>query len=473
MGTSVSNPGISTPTPPADFNSSLDEAFADTDSPSESASVESEVPETPAAAEPETSEEFQEEAQATEPGDETEEPEPEVAPPVEEEKPAEEAEEPTFDDEEAIAGTHRGRKGFFLTETKYRSREEAHKTVQEIGRAIADEPTVENIKARNAAYLAEQKMYADFLSADGGFDSNGEPYGQLRFLKNFVDEAARAAETGEAPADAMLSFAEALPYTLGRFHPAAQQALENSTLRLAIDRLYPVAKGQIVAGDERTEALLRALQHIDKAVFKTYKTSDKIQLPDPNQQVPDREHSAAQRLEQVLRERKAESWNRFTSNTNNSIRQDAVEGLIAEALKPFEKTKPEKLGETKELLKSKIEAGFKADAELRNAVQVELNAAQIATSERMREERMKNIVRRHSVAARRIIAAELPRISRELSGQIKAQVDARHQKREAASQHRTPGGTGSPVSRSLIPATNNGQKWSREAFNAELEELFS
>jgi hypothetical protein len=474
MATTVTPPAASAAnvTPPADFTSTLDSAFDGSEAvtsaeealaPGDGATeTEPEAPGSPETGDEIVDPEGEEEEAAEQPDAEAEEPQ-EEAPPADE-------------DSEVKPGEHKGKKGFFLTENRYRTFEGAHKNVQAI-EAVLNEPLTPEVAQRNyGAYLGQEQMHADFLAADQA--------SQQKFLQHFVSESKRALADGEASTDAMVSLAGQLPAMLERMHPDAHSVLMTAAARKLIDDLLPVAKAAIQPGDKNSAALLYSLQHIEKKLFGGSFTKEAdIRMPDPNAQRQSRERSAVEELNELKARQSTETWNRWQTSTNENIRStvnkeisDAIDGLFAKApkaLAALKKTNPDKYQAQVDLLNSKIKAEFQSNAELRRAVQVELRNAKIAASEQKRADRSESIVKRHQFAAKRVIEQHLSKIRSELNTAASGALATNHQKREAASQNRAPSGSSGEMRQSLVPPKNpaTGKGWDPAAFNSHIDRL--
>jgi hypothetical protein len=292
-----------------------------------------------------------------------------------------------------------------------------------------------------------------------------------------------AMEDGTAPADAMIAFASQFPSALEKIHPEAYSSLMSTAVRRALDDLLPVARARADA-DPKGAALLNSLQHIEQQLFGKFTRRDDIKLPDPAAALQTRERSAQQELNELKSKQAQESWGHWQKSTNDGIQtgvekeiDEAINSLFSKApkaLAALKKNNPDEFQAQVNLLNSKVREEFKANAELRAAVQVDIRNARIAASEQKRQERSENIVNRHSFAARRVIQQLMPKVSKVLNAATKGALDAVHQRRATASQHRSPSGSGGEVKTSLVSSHNpaTGAKWSPDEFASQVDKLF-
>lgn len=390
---------------------------------------------------------------------------------AEEELPAEDlpAEEPPAKaaDEELPPGVQmkvnaEGKKKFYLPEPVYKDFQGAVELRAKAAEILGEDVTPAALELRQNALIGQEKLYADLLS--------GDPKVQANVVRHFLQEAKTALENGEVGTDPMLGFADAMLETLAAEHPDADARVLSRSTRRVFDDVYQrageLADGRTVdelqaaaktgdASAQRVLNLLYSAQHLDKEIFGKFKKAGDLQARTSDPLAIERERLDSRRAELDKRDAAAatERWRGWQTNTKALVRSAVDEGIntaLAEAQKQYAKY-PNLLKQVADNLRAKVTESIGADARWNELIRLETAKAHRATSDQIRQQTADSIVNKHANKARQIVAAHRDKVLREAVSALKAQSDATHQRREAAAQHRAPGGGGTPVKRSIAP----------------------
>ncbi len=390
--------------------------------------------------------------------------------PAEEELPAEDlpAEEPAKPAEEELPPgvqmktNAEGKKKYYLPEPVFKDFQGAVELRSKAAEILGEDVTPEALELRQNALVGQEKLYADLLS--------GDPRAQANVVRHFLAEAKTALENGEVGADPMLGFTDAMMDTLAKEHPDADARILSRSTRRVFDDIYQraeeLADGRSVGelqeaarnGDANAQKALNLLysaQHLDKEIFGRFKKAGELQARTSDPLAIERERLESRKAELDRRDAAAatERWRGWQTNTKASVRSAVDQGIdaaLAEAQKQYAKY-PNMLKRVADTLRSKVKEGIGADAQMNTLIATETQKAERAVSEQARQRFADSIVRKHANKASQIIAAHRDKVLREEVERLKAQSDATHQRREAAAQHRAPGGGGSPVKRTIAP----------------------
>jgi hypothetical protein len=363
--------------------------------------------------------------------------------------------------------TAEGKEKYYLPGPVYKDHKAAVELRQKAVEIFGEDVTPEALEVRQKALMGQERLYADLLS--------GDPQTQANVVRHFLQEAKTALENGEIGADPMLGFTDAMLDTLAREHPDADARVLRQSTRRVFDDVYEraaeLADGRTVeelqaaakAGDsgaQRALNLLYSVQHLDREIFKQFKKAGEIKARTSDPLAIERERLQARQAELDRREAAAatERWRAAVADMNAKIGSAVsaeVETALAEAKAQYAKF-PSIYEDSVKTLTGAVNESIRNNTALKGRVELLKQQARQAVSPERRLELAEQIAKLYGNYARQVAAIRKTAVLTERVKALKAQSDATHQRREAAAQHRAPGGGGAPVKRSIAPVPGAG-----------------
>lgn len=430
-------------------------------------------------------------------------PPPEVAPAVEEALPAEEEQaegEPTdipADLPEGVELIERnGQKLWAMPEESAKALHASVDRLAALENVSKQDLTPEYLEQRELAFERHNQMMNDLVSQN--------PNAQGRFIEKGLFAAAMNVmeKTGVDPLAGFVSqladklavhpdsgaFIHLRNTVLDHFLPAITPRLENEGLLSVLstneadplarmrDAIVPsllralMVKGHL-AGDENGEKLMAAVQWVEGALYngRFTKMAEVPPLaasqPSPERarlrQIEARENSLWQ-SEQRQAAAEWAGWQAGAKKASADAILTEIEAIFQPLAKDYEKF-PEKAGELKAKLNQAVIEQIKADKIHLGRVSGYWNTAE--SDPASREQARDHINQLYRTAAKRILSAVAPKISKEISASFKAASDAQHKRLEAAAGRKAPGSHGAPLRKSLMPETPlnaSAESWAAE-----------
>lgn len=404
-----------------------------------------------------------EETPAADPTPEAEEaqPEEEATPEAEDEAPEP---EPVVDqqqtEEELPEGVKKGKfrsgkDAMLLTPQRYETFHGAHKTLQQLSEMVGQPITPDIVKLHGDAYLAQERLFNDFLS--------GDQTAQTNLVNGLLEEATRARSEGEIDGNPVIPFTQNYLSTLREREPEAYDAALGFAARDIVEQLYAKA-AQL--GDRN---LFLSLGHAAAALGLPYKREAEMQAffagkgqPDPLTQA----NSRIQSLEAQLNGRTSntqaaqfESWKAATGRSVQSgILDDAVKPAI-EALKDqgYWKTHPEAFDHhVLNRLNSEVKSVLTRDERFNQTIK--LLDQQASRSSAQRRDAISNQIREAYVNRAKLAVESIKgKVLKDAADWAVTQGNSRTARLEAAQSQRGPKSNGQTVQKSLVPDPPKGK----------------
>lgn len=420
-------------------------------------------------------------------GEETEDPSPDDV--VNEETTEEEAEpivEAQATDDELPEGVRKatdrnGKPEMRLTPQRYEKFHGAHKTVREL-EAIAGEPvTPELFGVYAGAYDGQEQLFGDILSAN--------PVSQGNVMNYWFAEGARAMKGGEVGVDPMPSFTsamyaslkglsanpeEALRKTLGKkldtpeyegVAARVQESAANAYAKLRLEAATDLVNElELEAAQTESLDLWKSVGHVAKTLGLAYKKSTEMEAfakgiridPVRNLQQENQKLKAQINGNQTKSQAaQLEAWRATNKQTSlNAVLSEAVMPALSDTQAAWEKLPGGKEGfndMVRDRLHSSVLKTMSEDPRFQGRIKLLQDSASRA-SEQKRADIGHQIKQAYINQANILIDRLLPGIKSFASTAFRERNAATHQRRENAANHRAPGGSGTPVKRSLVPA---------------------
>jgi hypothetical protein len=412
-----------------------------TDSPA----VETETSEQPAA-DPETPLDTPEGAQAgteEEPGEE----QPDEGAETEGSQP-----EPSPDEEELPDGVRRGKDrngkdGVWVDKSRWENTiHPHHKIFQQASELIGEPLSIEAIDLRNRAYLGQERLYTDLLSAD--------PQSQSKVINHFFDEAERSRQEGEIEHDPTVSLGETFYTALRERSPDGYAKLRLLAAKDLISEMYQAAAER---GDKN---LWLSMGHLAKTLGLPYHRADEMEAFISNRSDPVAMLRAEnERLKSELYGRKStehtaqfDQWtNETRTKTTAAVLSEAILPALSEAQKAWEKY-PEAFNDlVVSRLQSAVQKTIAEDRNFADRISLLTEMAKRAASAQKRAEIASQIQQAYVNRARLAADIHKRKILTDAARIFKERNDANHARRSSAQNQRTPTGAGSPIPRSIVP----------------------
>lgn len=345
-----------------------------------------------------------------------------------------------------------GKQGLFVTPERWKTiYDGGYKALKGL-EAIAGEPVTPDLfKVYNEAYLGQERLFGDLLSGDA------KAVGSV--LNHFLQEGARAMKDGEVGTDPIVPLAQQF-YASIQQHPEAYAALRMKAGTDLVTEMYAEA------AQSNNRNLWLATGHIAKTLGLPFKKSDEMESFAKVQTDPVRTlQQENQTLKAQLNGRNTntqaaqlDTWHATTKQaTLNAILNEAVTPALSEIQTAWSKI-PGGKEAFKDLvqdrLHSQVMRTMNEDARFEGRMKLLRDNAARATSAQRRAEIGEQLKQLHVHRANQAIEAHLPAIKSFAANAFKERNAATHQRRENAANHRAPGGSGTPVKRSIVPAGN-------------------
>lgn len=386
-------------------------------------------------------------------GDEetTEEAATEPAEPAVEAKPAEAAAPGEELPEGVRKGKDRnGKDGYWVEPTRWNNIYQNHQLVQKASAILGEPITEAAIDLRNKAYLAQERLYTDMMSAD--------PTSQAQVVTHFLQEAQRALDEGEVAADPMIGFTQNLYDALAQSGSDAYTQLRSRAANDLVDEMYKLA------AEKDDKALYLSAQHFDRALgqrkfrpIADWETRAERRGQDQVLTLQQENERLKAQLNGNGATTQAAQLAEFRTSTNTAIGDAIWKEAITPALesvqehwKPF----PQLFQGIQDRLHSEVMKNIRTDQGFQTRLNVLTKSAAQATSAQRRAELQSDIAALYRNKAKLVIDAVKPGILKEAAEAVKARSDQTHQRRQAAQQvSKGPQGGGEPVPRSIVPKT--------------------
>lgn len=358
-----------------------------------------------------------------------------------------------------------------LTPQRYEKFHGAHKTVREL-ESIAGEPvTPELFDTYNRAYMGQEKLYGDLLS--------GDPKAVSSVLSHFLQEGARALNDGEVGADPIVPLAQTFYSQIQASHPEAYAALRIKAGTDLVQEMYAEA------AQSGNKNLWLATGHIAKTLGLPFKKSDEMEGFARVQTDPVRT------LQQENQQLRAKLDGRNTNNQaaqldtwHTANKQGTLDAILNEAITPalsdiqaawakIPGGKEAYKDLVQDRLHSQVLKTMSQDTRFEGRMKMLRESAARATSAQRRNEIGEQLKLAHIHRANLAVESLKPEVVKFAANAFKERNAATHQRRANAANHRAPGGSGTPVRRSLVPAGFDFEDATVGNLTASLKGLFS
>lgn len=375
-----------------------------------------------------------------------------------------------------------GKEGLWVTPERWASiYDGSHKTMKAI-EGIAGQPvTPEMFETYSNAFWGQERLYSDILS--------GDPISQEKVLVHFLDEGARARDAGEIGADPIIPLARTFYSTIkGSLNPDGTVKTPGHAQAYAALRMQAAKDLIAEMYDEATasgsQALWDSAGHFAKALGQAYRKSAEFEpaaarAADPLAVANKR----IQELEQQQSGRTAndqaaqfDTWKvNHSKQVSASLLNEAIMPALSETQKAWEKL-PGGKEAFQDLvvnrLHSKVRDTLLNDLRFNDRIELLDKNARRAPSAQMRATIGDQIKQAHIHRANQAIEAHLPDIEKFANLAFKEQNAATHQRRTVAATRVAPGGGGSQVKKSLVPAMADFEMGTPGNLAASLNGLF-
>ena len=432
------------------FNAAGEGTAADTDTTVETPEVEQpdtiETPEPIGEPEPEP-----------EPAQEEPEPEPEpVAAATTEELP-----------EGVVSGKNRkGEEGVFVTKDRWNNTIYAnHKLVQEVANLIGEPATVDAIKLRQDALVAQERMYADLTS--------GDPASQGAVLGYMMDEMKGAHGRGEVGIDPTISMAKAFYSTLKEKSQPAYAELRFNAARDLVGEMFRYA------AETSDPALFNSAQHFARALgqvrpdqlsnvagvrsileragipfFSPEEMEGLAKGTDPIAQMRAENAALREQLNGRTSQSQAEQFNSWRTSLRDArdqaINTEAIIPALASIAPAWQKHPAEYKQFVTDPLQQKVGEVLAKDAGFQSSIRMLGDRAQRAVDPQVREQLATQIKSLYVNRAKLAVEA-VKRPIIEFATKTLAERSANAHARRQAGQSRTAPSTATSVPRSVVP----------------------
>lgn len=386
---------------------------------------------------------------------ETEDPTPDNAvneEPAEEEEPIVEAQ---ATEEELPDGVRKGqdrsgKQGLFVTPERWAAiYDGSHKTMKALN-GIAGQPVTQDLfKVYNEAYMGQERLFGDLLS--------GDPKSVGDVFNHFLREGARAMKDGEVGTDPIVPMAQQFYSTIQK-HPEAYAALRMKAGTDLVQEMYAEA------AQSGNRNLWLATGHIAKTLGLPFKKSDEMESFAQVQTDPVRtlQHENQQLRAQLTGKQtngqaaQLDTWHATTKQASlNAVLNEAIMPALSEMKTGWEKIQGGKEAFkdlVQDRLHSQVMKTMSEDAAFEGRMKLLRDSAARATSAQRRNEFGEQLKQLHVHRANQAVEALLPKIKSFAGTAFKERNAATLQRRENAAKHRAPGGSGTAVRQSLVPA---------------------
>lgn len=352
-----------------------------------------------------------------------------------------------------------GKKIYELKETRYHKFHSAFVAARDIEQVFGEALTKDAAQLRQDAYIGQEMMIADFMS--------GDPKSETRFLGQLAAWSRQAQEIGEVRHNPIQNIAKVLPdFLIKSGDKQTFEALATPVLRAKIDEL------QVLANKENNHALFVSLQHLERHLFKQYKTKEQIANPDP---IASREASIAAR-EKAFEDRENDrarsefvAWNADTGEKIRTATAAALEEAMGpEVVKSYEKF-PADFRAAKALLKDELKAHLAQDKQWQLYLQTANRRAQNASSPTTRAEVQQELAQRYAAKAKWWAANSdtMKDVLNSRASAMKATSTANHKRLQSGASRREPGSVGTPAPQRISDSPNG--KFGKEAWEEAVD----
>lgn len=408
--------------------------------------------------------------------------EPAEAPITEPEAPAPARAEPAQPESEKVAGEEdlpegvykakdaKGNTVYRLRENRYKTFHDNHKLVREATDVIGETFTLDGLKQRNDAWIAQENLY-------GALES-GDPTQQRSAVDAILADLAEARTNGEVGLDAAVPLAETVYDALRDQAPDGYAALRKRAATDLISEMFEKAAGS------QNKSLFSAAQHFvaalldvgprpenvtpEQYVSMLRETAQEAGLPfyvpdemgkvvksvDPTEELRQENLRLREQLQGKTQgsteDAYASWWTDHRTSVNGVISNEIQQSLtsIANDWKAFP-ADFERL--VKGPLSRDIQTAVMNDAALNRQVVQLQESARRAVSPDIRKQYGQRIEQLMMDRAKRALEENLPPIAKFAAETLRSRSSARNTRRAGAQSQSAPRGTGTPVNRSVVP----------------------
>ncbi len=363
-----------------------------------------------------------------------------------------------------------GKQGLFVTPERWKTiYDGGYKTMKGL-EAIAGEPvTPELFGVYNEAYLGQERLYGDLLS--------GDPKAVGSVLSHFLQEGAKAMKDGDIGIDPIVPLATQF-YASIQNHPEAYAALRMKAGTDLVQEMYAEA------AQSGNRNLWLATGHIAKTLGLPFKQAAEMESFAKIQTDPIRSlQEKNQQLQAQLNGRQSNNQAAQLDTWHTATKQATLNAILNEAITPALSDIQVAWGKlpggkeafndlVRDRLHSSVLKTMSEDTRFEERMKLLRSNAARATSAQRRNEIGEQIKQAHVSRANLAIETLKPSVVKFASNAFKEQNDKAHQRRANGANHRAPGGSGTPVRRSLVPASEY-ENASVADFRADLNRLFN
>lgn len=397
-----------------------------------------------------------------------------------EEAPEEEAEAAPADQEAAAvdelpegvrrATDRNGKPEMRLTPQRYEKFHGAHKTVREFENIAGEPVTPELFDTYNRAYMGQEKLYGDLLS--------GDPRAVGSVLSHFLQEGARALNDGEVGTDPIVPLAQTFYSQIQSSHPEAYAALRHKAGADLVEEMYTES------AQTGNKNLWLATGHIAKTLGLPFKKSDEMEgfarvQTDPMRTLQQENQQLKAKLEGRNTNNQAaqlDTWHATNKQgTLSAILDKAVTPALTDIQAAWAKI-PGGKEAFKDLVQDRLHSQvlktMNQDTRFEGRMKLLRESAARATSAQRRDEIGEQLKQAHINRANLAVESLKPEVVKFAANAFKERNAATHQRRASSANHRAPGGSGTPVRRSLAPVGMDFEDGTAANLSASLKGLF-
>ncbi len=390
-----------------------------------------------------------------------------IAPPVETKDAATEDELP----EGVRKGQDRsGKQGLFVTPERWKTiYDGGYKQMKALETIAGGAFTPQQFQVYNDAFDAQEKLFGNLLS--------GDPAAVGDVFSYFLKEGAAAMEQGLVGTDPIVPMAQQF-YSTIQNHPEAYAALRMKAGTDLVTEMYAEA------AQTGNRNLWLATGHIAKTLGLPFKKSDEMESfakvqTDPVRTLTQENQQLRAKLEGRSVNGQAaqlDTWRTTTKQaTLSAVLNEAVMPALSEVQAAWGKL-PGGKEAFKDLVQDRLHSQvlktMNEDSRFEGRMKLLRENAARATSAQRRAEIGKDIERAHVNRANLAIEALLPSVKKFANTAYQERNAATHQRRANGATHRAPGGSGTPVKQSLVPAGMDFDNATPAKLAASLKGLF-
>jgi hypothetical protein len=342
-----------------------------------------------------------------------------------------------------------GKEGMWLTPQRYETFHGAHKAVQALSEIVGQPITPDILGTMHGAYLAQERLFNDFLSGDQASQTN--------LVTGLLDEAVRARNEGEITGNPVIPFTQQYMTALKTREPEAYDAALGMAAKDIVEQLYTKAAQ---SGDRN---LFLSLGHAAAALGLPFKKEAEMQAffagkgqPDPLSQAQSEIQSLKAQLTGKSSNSQAEQFASWKAETGKSV----YSGILDNAVKPavetlkdqgYWKTHPEAFEHhVLNRLHSEVKNVITQDGRFNQTIQLLDQQAQRASAQR-REAISAQIKEAYVNRAKLAVDSIKGKVLKDAADWAVTNSKSRTDRLQASQSQRGPKSNGQTVPKSLVP----------------------